>query len=70
MSCKDQQDAFLTLIITPIEMRQRRPRIPENPSNCVIQVENTMLSCIECCNTMETPHAAVAPMTAKFITAV
>ena len=27
MSCKDQQDAFLASIITPMEVRQRRPRI-------------------------------------------
>ena len=36
MSCKDQQDAFLASIMTPIEVRQRRPRIgsKENDLHC------------------------------------
>ena len=36
MSCKDQQDVFLASIITPIGVRQRRPRIrkKENDLHC------------------------------------
>ena len=36
MSCKDQQDAFLASIITPMEVRQRRTRIrsKEKDLNC------------------------------------
>ncbi|XP_065675039.1 uncharacterized protein LOC136091418 [Hydra vulgaris] len=34
MSCKDQQDAFLTSIVTPMEARQKRPRIRSEDLHC------------------------------------